>query len=82
LCDGVRLGGNGGDIVVEINRLMSCGPRAGFAELLIPKNEPGSSIMPRKVNPTQAADRPEWLARAVAREAGEEVCAATAACWP
>ncbi|SAL42180.1 fumarate hydratase [Caballeronia udeis] len=34
-------------------RLMSCGPRAGFAELLIPANEPGSSIMPGKVNPTQ-----------------------------
>ena len=35
-------------------RLMSCGPRAGFAELSIPANEPGSSIMPGKVNPTQA----------------------------
>jgi fumarate hydratase class II len=35
-------------------RLMSCGPRAGFAELNIPENEPGSSIMPGKVNPTQA----------------------------
>jgi len=35
-------------------RLMSCGPRAGFAELEIPENEPGSSIMPGKVNPTQA----------------------------
>ena len=35
-------------------RLMSCGPRAGFAELTIPSNEPGSSIMPGKVNPTQA----------------------------
>jgi len=35
-------------------RLMSCGPRAGFHELLIPENEPGSSIMPGKVNPTQA----------------------------
>jgi len=34
-------------------RLMSCGPRAGFHELLIPENEPGSSIMPGKVNPTQ-----------------------------
>src|ERR1700719_4350535 len=34
-------------------RLMSCGPRAGFAELKIPENEPGSSIMPGKVNPTQ-----------------------------
>jgi fumarate hydratase, class II len=35
-------------------RLMSGGPRAGFAELEIPANEPGSSIMPGKVNPTQA----------------------------
>jgi fumarate hydratase, class II len=35
-------------------RLVSCGPRAGFAELKIPENEPGSSIMPGKVNPTQA----------------------------
>ncbi|MGB6661356.1 MAG: class II fumarate hydratase [Xanthobacteraceae bacterium] len=34
-------------------RLLSCGPRAGFYELLIPENEPGSSIMPGKVNPTQ-----------------------------
>lgn len=35
-------------------RLLSCGPRAGFAELHLPENEPGSSIMPGKVNPTQA----------------------------
>ena len=35
-------------------RLMACGPRAGFAELVLPENEPGSSIMPGKVNPTQA----------------------------
>ena len=34
-------------------RLLSCGPRAGLAELHIPANEPGSSIMPGKVNPTQ-----------------------------
>jgi fumarate hydratase class II len=34
-------------------RLLSCGPRAGLAELIIPANEPGSSIMPGKVNPTQ-----------------------------
>jgi fumarate hydratase class II len=34
-------------------RLLSCGPRDGFAELNIPANEPGSSIMPGKVNPTQ-----------------------------
>ncbi len=35
-------------------RLLGCGPRAGFAELALPENEPGSSIMPGKVNPTQA----------------------------
>jgi fumarate hydratase class II len=34
-------------------RLMSSGPRAGFGELILPENEPGSSIMPGKVNPTQ-----------------------------
>jgi fumarate hydratase, class II len=34
-------------------RLLSCGPRCGFYELKIPENEPGSSIMPGKVNPTQ-----------------------------
>ncbi len=34
-------------------RLLSCGPRAGFAEIHLPENEPGSSIMPGKVNPTQ-----------------------------
>jgi fumarate hydratase class II len=35
-------------------RLAACGPRAGFGELMLPENEPGSSIMPGKVNPTQA----------------------------
>jgi len=34
-------------------RLAGSGPRAGLAELLLPENEPGSSIMPGKVNPTQ-----------------------------
>ena len=34
-------------------RWHACGPRAGFHELTIPENEPGSSIMPGKVNPTQ-----------------------------
>ncbi len=34
-------------------RWHACGPRAGFNELLIPENEPGSSIMPGKINPTQ-----------------------------
>jgi fumarate hydratase class II len=35
-------------------RLLSSGPRSGFGEISIPENEPGSSIMPGKVNPTQA----------------------------
>ncbi|WP_342362238.1 class II fumarate hydratase [Terrarubrum flagellatum] len=35
-------------------RLMGSGPRSGLGELLLPENEPGSSIMPGKVNPTQA----------------------------
>jgi fumarate hydratase class II len=34
-------------------RWLGCGPRAGFHELNLPANEPGSSIMPGKVNPTQ-----------------------------
>ena len=34
-------------------RLLSSGPRCGLAEITIPENEPGSSIMPGKVNPTQ-----------------------------
>lgn len=34
-------------------RFSSCGPRCGISELVIPSNEPGSSIMPGKVNPTQ-----------------------------
>ncbi len=50
-------------------RLMSCGPRAGFAELLIPENEPGSSIMPGKVNPTQA----EALAMIAVQVMGNDV---------
>jgi fumarate hydratase class II len=35
-------------------RLIASGPRAGLGELVLPENEPGSSIMPGKVNPTQA----------------------------
>ncbi len=39
--------------IVNDLRLLSCGPRAGLAELKLPANEPGSSIMPGKINPTQ-----------------------------
>merc|ERR1711988_1123576 len=35
-------------------RLLGSGPRSGLGELILPSNEPGSSIMPGKVNPTQA----------------------------
>jgi fumarate hydratase class II len=35
-------------------RLLGSGPRCGFGEISLPENEPGSSIMPGKVNPTQA----------------------------
>lgn len=50
-------------------RLLSCGPRAGFHELIIPSNEPGSSIMPGKVNPTQC----EAMAMVAAQVMGYDV---------
>jgi fumarate hydratase class II len=53
-------------------RLLSCGPRAGFAELKIPANEPGSSIMPGKVNPTQC----EALAMIAVQVMANDVAAA------
>src|ERR1700757_992461 len=53
-------------------RLLSCGPRTGFAELKIPANEPGSSIMPGKVNPTQC----EALAMIAAQVMANDVAAA------
>ncbi|WP_026988797.1 class II fumarate hydratase [Fodinicurvata fenggangensis] len=40
--------------IANDTRMLGSGPRCGFAELLLPANEPGSSIMPGKVNPTQA----------------------------
>ena len=39
--------------IINDIRLLSSGPRSGIGELLLPENEPGSSIMPGKVNPTQ-----------------------------
>ena len=39
--------------IVNDIRLLACGPRAGLSELKLPANEPGSSIMPGKINPTQ-----------------------------
>jgi fumarate hydratase class II len=53
-------------------RLLSCGPRAGFAELKLPENEPGSSIMPGKVNPTQC----EALAMIAVQVMANDVAAA------
>src|SRR5262249_33451788 len=53
-------------------RLLSCGPRAGFAELKIPANEPGSSIIPGKVNPTQC----EALAMIAVQVMANDVAAA------
>ncbi|MBK5969491.1 MULTISPECIES: class II fumarate hydratase [Thiorhodovibrio] len=50
-------------------RLLSCGPRCGLGELNIPANEPGSSIMPGKVNPTQC----EALAMLAAQVMGNDV---------
>ncbi len=50
-------------------RLLSCGPRCGFQELIIPENEPGSSIMPGKVNPTQC----EALAMLATQVMGNDV---------
>jgi fumarate hydratase class II len=53
-------------------RLLSSGPRSGFGELQIPENEPGSSIMPGKVNPTQA----EALTMLCAQVMGNDVAVA------
>ena len=53
-------------------RLLSSGPRSGLAELRIPENEPGSSIMPGKVNPTQA----EALTMLCAQVIGNDVVVA------
>lgn len=50
-------------------RMLSSGPRSGIGELIIPDNEPGSSIMPGKVNPTQ----PEALTMVCARVMGNDV---------
>ncbi|MCX7961457.1 MAG: class II fumarate hydratase [Burkholderiales bacterium] len=56
-------------------RLLASGPRAGLAEIAIPENEPGSSIMPGKVNPTQA----EALAMVCAQVIGHDVAVAIGA---
>ncbi len=50
-------------------RMLSSGPRSGIGEIIIPENEPGSSIMPGKVNPTQ----PEALTMVCAQILGNDV---------
>lgn len=50
-------------------RMLSSGPRSGIGEIVIPDNEPGSSIMPGKVNPTQ----PEAMTMVVAQVIGNDV---------
>jgi len=52
-------------------RLLASGPRSGLGELFLPENEPGSSIMPGKVNPTQS----EALTMVCAQVAGNHVAA-------
>lgn len=55
-------------------RMLSSGPRCGIGELLLPENEPGSSIMPGKVNPTQ----PEALTMVCAQVMGNDVTVSVA----
>ncbi|MBV9150725.1 MAG: class II fumarate hydratase [Alphaproteobacteria bacterium] len=51
-------------------RLLACGPRAGLNELILPENEPGSSIMPGKVNPTQCEALTMIAAQVMALDVG------------
>ncbi|MEM7161918.1 MAG: class II fumarate hydratase [Bacteroidota bacterium] len=54
-------------------RMMASGPRSGIGELLIPANEPGSSIMPGKVNPTQAEALTMVCAQVIGNDTGISV---------
>ena len=56
-------------------RLLSSGPRCGLTELFIPENEPGSSIMPGKVNPTQC----EAVTMVAVQVIGNDTCISVAA---
>ena len=58
-------------------RLMGSGPRAGLAELILPENEPGSSIMPGKVNPTQC----EAMTMVCVQVLGNDTAIAVAGSW-
>jgi fumarate hydratase, class II len=57
-------------------RMLSSGPRAGLGEIHIPENEPGSSIMPGKINPTQA----EALTMVCAQVMGNDVAITMGGC--
>ncbi|MGH1459264.1 MAG: class II fumarate hydratase [Paracoccaceae bacterium] len=50
-------------------RLLGSGPRSGLGELILPENEPGSSIMPGKVNPTQAEAMTQVAAHVMGNDA-------------
>jgi fumarate hydratase, class II len=58
-------------------RLLASGPRSGLAELRIPENEPGSSIMPGKVNPTQAEALTMLCAQVMANDVAVNLGAAS-----
>lgn len=57
-------------------RFLGSGPRCGFGELLLPENEPGSSIMPGKVNPTQA----EAITMVAAQVIGNQTAVSVGGC--
>ena len=58
-------------------RWLASGPRAGLGELILPSNEPGSSIMPGKINPTQN----EMLIQVAAQVIGNDTAVSTGAQW-
>jgi fumarate hydratase class II len=58
-------------------RLLGSGPRCGIGELLLPENEPGSSIMPGKVNPTQSEAMTMVCAQVIGNDAAVAVGGAT-----
>jgi fumarate hydratase class II len=58
-------------------RLLGSGPRAGIAELMLPENEPGSSIMPGKVNPTQSEAMTMVCAQVIGNDVAVNVGGAT-----
>lgn len=57
-------------------RFLGSGPRCGFGELILPENEPGSSIMPGKVNPTQA----EAITMVAAQVIGNQTAVSVGGC--